>query len=77
MRLIKRIPDVTLNGLAPVKEFWDADVTIEHLVRSQYLGAIETWPDVLQKYKDNRTVMSAIGGCISYLDKLRIFSKLQ
>lgn len=57
-------------------EFWEAQNTIDQVDLKGYFKTTENnegkWPDALSKYKDDKLVMSAFGGCVSYLRDLKL-----
>ena len=73
MHLIKRILNAPiLNSLAPREQFWDCQTTKDHITDNGYWGrSLDEWPQLMRKYADDNVMMSALGGCIFYLQKVR------
>lgn len=73
-------PTTIWTYLKTTTEFWDADTTRRELGCGNYFGSDEegedakegVWPEVLQEYKDNDLMMSAVGGLVSYLKFLKL-----
>ena len=77
LRILKNSvsPTTIWTHLKPLTEFWDADRTYRELSAEKYFvndDGNEVWPENLEKYKDNETVMSALGGLVSYLKFLKL-----
>jgi DNA mismatch repair protein MSH6 len=71
------------NYLLPVKQFWDAQGTLEELKFTNYFKEagddsddLQKWPIPLKKVMENKIVMSAFGGLVSYLRGLKIDREL-
>ncbi|EEQ32901.1 DNA mismatch repair protein msh6 [Microsporum canis CBS 113480] len=79
LRILKNntSPTTLWNYLKPVKEFWEADMTVRELNAGEYFGPgdqsnLETWPHVLRDAQDKDLVMSAFGALLQYLQMLKI-----
>ncbi|KAI5950965.1 MSH6 [Candida jiufengensis] len=65
------------NNLNPITEFWDYDITLEHLVKSRYYAAedlddFSNYPKVLLEFKNKYVAFNALGGLLSYLKILKL-----
>ncbi|KAF3483954.1 DNA mismatch repair protein msh6 [Arthroderma uncinatum] len=70
-------PTTLWNHLKPVKEFWEASVTIRELEAGDYFVSedqdnLTAWPQVLRDARDKDLVMSAFGALLQYLQMLKI-----
>ncbi|KAL5342809.1 muts domain V-domain-containing protein [Aspergillus crustosus] len=70
-------PTTIWNHLKPVKEFWEADITVKELDVSEYFVSkdsdnLTAWPDALRQARDKELVMSAFGALVQYLRLLKI-----
>lgn len=79
LRILKNntSPTTIWTHLKPGTEFWDADTSRRELKCGNYFSADETdedgaWPEVLQEYKSDDLVMSAVGALVSYLKFLQL-----
>ncbi|KAJ5362570.1 hypothetical protein N7541_003414 [Penicillium brevicompactum] len=79
MRILKNntSPTTIWNFMKPVKEFWEADVTIRELEASDYFVStdddnVTAWPEVLRQAREKELVMCAFGAMVSYLRLLKI-----
>jgi len=73
------------NYLLPIKQFWDAQGTLEELKFTGYFKEthdhsddVQNWPTPLKNIMvvENKIVMSAFGGLVSYLRGLKIDKEL-
>ncbi|KAI5967653.1 MSH6 [Candida margitis] len=66
------------NNLNPITEFWDYDISVDHLVKSRYYDAEDLddyskYPQTLVDFKQNHVVaFNAFGGLLSYLKTLKL-----
>ncbi|EGV61451.1 DNA mismatch repair protein Msh6 [Yamadazyma tenuis ATCC 10573] len=66
------------NALDSLTEFWDYDLTLEKLVKSQYypgedLDDFSNFPELLVEFKDNHQLaFNAFGGLLFYLKTLKL-----
>ncbi|KAI1333928.1 muts domain V [Xylariaceae sp. FL0016] len=71
-------PTTIWNYFKPGTEFWEAELTRRELSCSGYFTSgddndqEETWPEVLEKAKNNDLLMSALGALVQYLRVLKI-----
>lgn len=70
-------PTTLWNYLKPVKEFWEADITVKELDASEYFVSqdddnLQAWPGALREARDKELVMSAFGALVQYLRLLKI-----
>ncbi|KAM3525478.1 hypothetical protein MY4038_007268 [Beauveria bassiana] len=69
-------PTTIWTYLKPDVEFWDADTCRRELNAANYFstekGSEGSWPEALEKEKDNDRVMSAVGALIWYLRFLKL-----
>ncbi|KAM3555223.1 hypothetical protein MY1884_005710 [Beauveria asiatica] len=69
-------PTTIWTYLKPDVEFWDADTCRRELNAANYFstqkGSEGSWPEALEKQKDNDRVMSAVGALIWYLRFLKL-----
>ncbi|KFA63003.1 hypothetical protein S40285_08410 [Stachybotrys chlorohalonatus IBT 40285] len=69
-------PTTIWTHLKPGSEFWDANMARRELSCGKYFATEDdeegAWPEVLQEFKDNDLVMSAVGGLVSYLRFLKL-----
>ncbi|KAL7656638.1 DNA mismatch repair protein msh6 [Aspergillus niger] len=70
-------PTTLWNYLKPVKEFWEADITVKELDASEYFVSqdddnLQAWPEALREARDKELVMSAFGALVQYLRLLKI-----
>ncbi|KAM3431334.1 hypothetical protein MY4824_007186 [Beauveria thailandica] len=69
-------PTTIWTYLKPDVEFWDADTCRRELNGANYFstqkGSEGSWPEALEKQKDNDRVMSAVGALIWYLRFLKL-----
>ncbi|GKZ20743.1 DNA mismatch repair protein msh6 [Aspergillus brasiliensis] len=70
-------PTTLWNHLKPVKEFWEADITVKELDASEYFVSqdddnLKAWPEALRDARDKELVMSAFGALVQYLRLLKI-----
>ncbi|RAK86781.1 DNA mismatch repair protein Msh6 [Aspergillus costaricaensis CBS 115574] len=70
-------PTTLWNHLKPVKEFWEADITVKELDASEYFVSqdddnLQAWPEALREARDKELVMSAFGALVQYLRLLKI-----
>ncbi|KAL4885576.1 muts domain V-domain-containing protein [Aspergillus karnatakaensis] len=70
-------PTTIWNHLKPMKEFWEADITVKELDASEYFVSqdsdnVNAWPDALRQARDKELVMSAFGALVQYLRLLKI-----
>ncbi|KAM3485015.1 hypothetical protein MY8738_001698 [Beauveria namnaoensis] len=69
-------PTTIWTYLKPDVEFWDADTCRHELNAANYFstekGSEGSWPEALEKEKDNDRVMSAVGALIWYLRFLKL-----
>ncbi|KID77648.1 DNA mismatch repair protein msh6 [Metarhizium brunneum] len=78
LRILKNntSPTTIWTHLKPGTEFWDADTSRRELKCGNYFTTQESeddvWPEVLQQYKDDDLVMSAVGALVSYLKFLLV-----
>ncbi|KIH66746.1 MutS domain I protein [Ancylostoma duodenale] len=82
--LIANFTPVQKEGLAPKKQFFDADETIKLLSNDKYFGAdLSTWPDTLRSMLvpdsviakpslDSMLALSALGAVLYYLQRCLI-----
>eukprot|EP00698_Gefionella_okellyi_P003683 TRINITY_DN13445_c0_g1_i1.p1 TRINITY_DN13445_c0_g1~~TRINITY_DN13445_c0_g1_i1.p1 ORF type:complete len:1151 (+),score=299.87 TRINITY_DN13445_c0_g1_i1:80-3532(+) len=73
LSIVKRhVVSPIINYLKPDTEFWTAEKTAEKLVQDVYFGDDE-WPACVREARDSKPlVLSAIGGCVSYLNQLKL-----
>lgn len=78
LRILKNntSPTTIWTHLKPGSEFWDADTSRRELKCGNYFASPESedgdWPEVLQQFKDDDLVMSAVGALVSYLKFLQL-----
>lgn len=69
-------PTTIWTHLKPDVEFWDADTCRRELTSANYFAAEEggegSWPEALEKEKDNDLLMSAVGALVWYLRFLKV-----
>ncbi|KAI9930999.1 hypothetical protein ASPWEDRAFT_34472 [Aspergillus wentii DTO 134E9] len=70
-------PTTLWNHLKPVKEFWEADITVKELDASEYFVSendenVCAWPEALREAREKELVMSAFGALVQYLRVLKI-----
>ncbi|KAF3909313.1 hypothetical protein ABW20_dc0109324 [Dactylellina cionopaga] len=80
LRILKTNTDPTTiwTNLKSEREFWDDQNTIRELESSTYFEkeGTTTWPETLEKSRDKPLVLSAFGGLLWYLRKLKIDTDL-
>ncbi|KAG6022209.1 hypothetical protein E4U41_002296 [Claviceps citrina] len=70
-------PTTIWTHLRPGSEFWDADTSRRELKCGNYFAASAEsddgcWPEVLEQFKEDDLVMSAMGALLSYLKFLQL-----
>lgn len=68
-------PTTIWTYLKSREEFWDADTTIRELGAAKYFQQgedEEAWPKVIEEYRGDENVMSALGALVSYLRSLKV-----
>jgi DNA mismatch repair protein MSH6 len=71
LRLLKNNtgPTTICNYLKPMKEFWEADITVKELDASQYFVSpdddnLHVWPEALREAREKELAMSAFGAMV-------------
>lgn len=70
-------PTTIWNYLKPMKEFWEADITVKELDASQFFVSpdddnIHAWPEALREAREKELAMSAFGALVQYLRVLKL-----
>eukprot|EP00667_Euglena_gracilis_P003316 EG_transcript_3322 len=73
--LRREVVDPIVNKLVPGKEFWAAAETRRQLDAGAYFAEGDR-PDALTRFWEDDLVMSALGGCVCYLRRLKLDEEL-
>ena len=74
-------PTTIWNYLKPMKEFWEADITVKELDASEYFVSpdddnLKAWPEALRDFREKELAMSAFGALVQYLRVLKLVRDL-
>jgi DNA mismatch repair protein MSH6 len=70
-------PTTIWNYLKPMKEFWEADITVKELDAGQFFVSpdddnLHAWPEALREAREKELAMSAFGALVQYLRVLKL-----
>ncbi|RMJ27564.1 hypothetical protein PHISP_01552 [Aspergillus sp. HF37] len=70
-------PTTIWNYLKPMKEFWEAEITVKELDAGQFFVSpdddnVHAWPEALRDAREKELAMSAFGALVQYLRVLKL-----